>query len=249
LQFLLVAALLTWTVPAFASGDDGDGPVPVLAPTPAPPVAPPVAPTVGPAPAPAPAPTVAPAAPTLALKADRSKFYALVYKKGAAAAFAHDHVIEARNVSGSAVVDPANPAASRVEIVISATGLFPDSDQMRAYVGLPRQLDSGQQETILEHIQSEYQLFVEKYDRISFRSTSVSKSGDTWNVTGDFALRGVTKKLTVPMTITASGSEWRAKGSFRIIQSDFGYDAYSAMAGALAVEDHVDIVIDAVLAP
>jgi len=252
LRVFWLAALLLATPSAFASGDDGDEPVP--APVSAP-VAPP-APAARPAPAtvPGPAPAVAPApaaaaAPALALVAARSKFYALVYKKGAAAAFAHDHVVEARNVTGSGVIDEANPAASRVEIVISASGLLPDSDQMRSYVGLPRSLDQGQRDTILEHIQSEYQLFIEKYDRISFRSTSVTKSGETWNVTGDFSLRGVTKRLTVPMTITRSGTEWRAKGGFRIIQSDYGYDAYSAMAGALAVEDHVDIVIDAILAP
>ena len=91
------------------------------------------------------------------------------------------------------------------------SALDPDSDEMRNYVGLPRTLDAGARETILEHIHAEFQLYLEKYSSITFRSTSVSKSGDSWSVTGDFTVRGVTKRITVPMTISPEGDGWRPR--------------------------------------
>jgi polyisoprenoid-binding protein YceI len=186
----------------------------------------------------------------LVLDRGRTSIYALVYKAGAAGAVAHDHVIHAPDFEGSGTFDPASPERSEIAIVVSVTGLLPDADAMRQKVGLPNTLSDGQREEILSHILSEYQLFAERYDTIKFTSTSMTGALPEVQVTGDFTLRGVTKRITVPMKITAQDDGgFRAKGSFRILQSDYGYKPYTALFGALRNRDEVDVVIDARLVP
>ncbi len=219
-----------------------------------PPPAPPVEDATAPEPAAtettAPSPAPAAAAPrAYALDADRSQIYALLYKKGVASAVAHDHVVEARDVRGAATLALDDPAASSIEVTVSVSGLFPDDPTLRKNVGLPDSVSDRQRSEILDHIRSEAQLFLARYDTIAFRSTAVRRSGDAYTVSGDFTLRGVTKRVSVPMTLTSEGDGVRARGRFRILQSDYGYAAYRALLGAIQNEDHVDVVIDVHLAP
>jgi len=185
----------------------------------------------------------------LMIDPDGSLVYALVYKSGVASAFAHDHVVEASQISGTAVLDPDHPAASRAKVSVSVAGLYPDDDDLREKVGLPNTLNEGQRDTILDHIRSETQLWLEKYDYIGFSSTAFDGVLGTVQVSGDLTLRGVTRPITVPLTIASEGEGYRANGSFRILQSDFGYQPYSGVLGTVRTKDEVEIVLDLKLVP
>jgi polyisoprenoid-binding protein YceI len=70
---------------------------------------------------------------------------------------------------------------------------------------------------------------VEKYPQIAFKSTAVKKTGEqTYEVTGDLTLHGVTRPLTLKIEQTGSGpamkGEHRAgfETTFEIKRSDFG---------------------------
>jgi polyisoprenoid-binding protein YceI len=72
-------------------------------------------------------------------------------------------------------------------------------------------------------------LDVKQFPEMTFKSREVKKSGDdTFEVTGDFTLHGVTKPLTVKLTKIGEGKgmedEYRAGGEtqFTIKRSDFG---------------------------
>jgi polyisoprenoid-binding protein YceI len=72
-------------------------------------------------------------------------------------------------------------------------------------------------------------LDVKQFPEMTFKSKEVKKSGDdTFEVTGDFTLHGVTKPLTVKLTKIGEGKgmedEYRAGGEtqFTIKRSDFG---------------------------
>jgi polyisoprenoid-binding protein YceI len=178
-----------------------------------------------------------------------SLVYALVYKRGVASAFAHDHVVQAREISGTALLDPDDPARSRAEVTVSVTGLFPDADDLRGQVGLPNTLSDRQRDTILGHIRSEAQLWVEKHDRIVFSATAFDGALGDVQVAGEFTLRGVTRTTTVPLTLAREGDGYRATGTFRILQSDYGYRPYSGVLGTVRTKDEVDIVLDVRLIP
>ena len=83
---------------------------------------------------------------------------------------------------------------------------------------------------------------VEKYPTLEFKSKSWKKTGEkTYDVTGDFTLHGVTKSITVPVTLVGTGKGMKGEertgfsASFKIKRSDFGI-ATGFPAGALSDE-------------
>jgi polyisoprenoid-binding protein YceI len=91
---------------------------------------------------------------------------------------------------------------------------------------------------------------VKQFPTMTFKSTSVTKTGDTtMSVTGDLTLKGVTKSITVPMEYTGTGQmmgQTRAgfRADFTVNRSDFGMvkDAPPMIAN----EIHVIVAIEAV---
>jgi polyisoprenoid-binding protein YceI len=70
---------------------------------------------------------------------------------------------------------------------------------------------------------------VKQFPTLAFKSTSVTKTGDTTiSVTGDLTLHGQTKSITVPMEFTGAGKGMRGearygfRADFKINRNDFG---------------------------
>ena len=185
----------------------------------------------------------------LEVQSDGSFVYALVYKAGVASAVAHDHVVHAPKLTGEAVYDAESVAGSSINVTADVMGIVTDSDELRKIVGLNTFLSDNQREEILGHIRAKYQLYADEYTTIKFESTSVGGTKDELEVTGNFTLRGVSKQITVPLTITQEGEGLIARGKFQILQSDFGYSPFSALFGALKVKDQVDIFLKVNLQP
>jgi polyisoprenoid-binding protein YceI len=87
-----------------------------------------------------------------------------------------------RDYDGTIWIDRQNPAGSRVELTIKAASIDTATDK--------RDTD----------LRSANFFDVERYPTITFKSTKVeSKGGDTYLVTGDFTMHGVTKPLQIPV--------------------------------------------------
>lgn len=82
-----------------------------------------------------------------------------------------------------------------------------------------------------------------KKKSISFQSTSVEQAGDGLKVSGDLEMGGKTK----PVTFDLSESGGTLSGSAAVKQSDWGIKPYSALFGALKVNDEVKVVVEAKL--
>lgn len=91
---------------------------------------------------------------------------------------------------GTVNLDPANLAKSSVEFRVKAASIdtaMPDRDK---------------------HLRAADFFDVEKYPEITFKSTSIKPTGkDAYAVTGDFTMRGVTKKITLPVTFLGSAKD------------------------------------------
>ena len=137
---------------------------------------------------------------------------------------------EFRKVSGTLMLDPANPDASVVDITIATDSVMVPNAKLKDELVGPQWLDAA------------------KDPQITFKSTKVVKTGaDTADVTGDFTLHGVTKPLTLHAKFNAAGtnpvnkrytSGFEARG--QIMRTDFGVKTYAPM-----ISDAVDIDIDA----
>jgi polyisoprenoid-binding protein YceI len=89
-------------------------------------------------------------------------------------------------------------------------------------------------------LKSEHFLDVAKYPDITFKSTSITKTGDdTYDLNGDLTIRGVTKPVTLkvsdlskPIDVKMMGG-WRqgASATLTINRQDFGVAADPGMVG------------------
>ena len=145
---------------------------------------------------------------------------------------------EFTKLSGSALLNPADPAKSTVEITIEAASVNTREPQRD------------------EHLRSADFFDVANHPTLSFRSTRVESLGaDNFKLTGDLTIRGVTKEVTFEVEgPTASVKDpWgniRAgvTASAKINRKDFGV-AFNALTetGGMVVGEEVKITIEAEL--
>ena len=129
---------------------------------------------------------------------------------------------------GSLTLDPANVAASKLDITIPAASVTTTNaivdKELKAWFA------------------------VEKFPNITFKSTTVTSTGkDTAKVTGDLTFHGVTKPVTLDVKFHGAGSNpmskaytvgFDATGSLK--RSDYGVSKYVPVVG-----DKVDLFISA----
>lgn len=140
-----------------------------------------------------------------------------------------------RAFSGTVTLDEAHPERSRIDVTIDAasveTGLAPRD----------------------EHLRSADFLDVERHPQITFRSTSVRRTGDgAFDVVGDLAIRGVVRPVTLEVEGLgpAIADPWgairrgaRARG--RVDRKEFGLVWNGALeAGGVLVGDEVRIELE-----
>lgn len=95
-------------------------------------------------------------------------------------------------------------------------------------------------EKLTGHLKSADFFDVEKFPESTFEATSLVKESDTaYKVSGNFTIHGVTKNLTFPATVSASGDVTKIDAKFDINRKDFGI-VYAGKADDL-IRDEVVI--------
>lgn len=123
-----------------------------------------------------------------------------------------------------------DPTASSISVTIDAASI-----------------DSGVDE-FDGHLRSEQFFDVENHPKITFDSTALTKSSDTTGtMTGDLTIKGITKPVTLDVTMNngffdARGNQYKIgfSATGKVKRSDFGVDLYTSFVG-----DDVDLVIEA----
>jgi hypothetical protein len=145
-------------------------------------------------------------------------------KGGAAAKAGHNLVLEVTRWSGRLDDGSAELTADARSLRVrsGSGGISPLGDEEKA--GIAQTID----EEVLEGA------------AIAFRSSSVTRSGDTVDVAGELQLAGATR----PLTFTLTERDGAVAGSARIKQTDWGMKPYSALFGTLKVADEVEVAIE-----
>lgn len=139
-----------------------------------------------------------------------------------------------RDFDANINVDRANPAASSVEFTIQAASIDTDNSNRDDHLRSPDFFD------------------VAKYPTISFKSTSIkAKSKNDFDVTGDLTMRGVTKRVTLPVSFLGFGKDGRGneKAGFEIEttlnRKDYGILWNKTLdEGGMLLGDDVKVTID-----
>jgi polyisoprenoid-binding protein YceI len=218
--------------------------------TPAPAAAPGAAPTATPAPAPPGAPSAtAPAVPAAAdyhLEPAHSSLYVQVFKdpNTVGSGLSHDHIVVATGWSGTVHWDPANPAACRIEITVPVAGLQNDELSWRKRVGYDTVLDDSDRAKVKESMLAAGQLDAKSFPDIRFAATSCAPAGDKTKVTGTMTVHGVGKTVSPTFLITADGTSFAGAGVFTAKATDFGFEPYTALLGALKNKNEMRFTVD-----
>ncbi|THA25001.1 polyisoprenoid-binding protein [Streptomyces sp. RKND-216] len=133
--------------------------------------------------------------------------------------------------TGTARIDGAHPEESSVELTIKAESID------------TRNADRD------GHLRSNDFLDMAQYPEITFRSTGVRATGDdTFDVTGDLTIKGVTRPVTVPFTYEGNAtdpfgnSRIGLEGSTTINRQDFGITWNAALeTGGFLVSDKITL--------
>jgi polyisoprenoid-binding protein YceI len=177
----------------------------------------------------------------------KSQFAVRTYIGGAASGVGHDHIIVAVNPTGKVVFDPAAMEKTTIMVNIQTADLRVDADADRRRYKLEGQISKGDIADIGKAMRAEDQLYTKKHKTMKFESTKFThKSGDKYLVEGNITIRGKSRKVNFPVTMTLKGQNMRARGKLKIMQSWFGYEPYSALFGALKNKDEVDLHLDLV---
>jgi polyisoprenoid-binding protein YceI len=174
------------------------------------------------------------------LKPEESRFTVDVGRAGFLKVFGHDHVVEIRGFRGEVAWEPASPESSSIRVEVDAASLTV--------------VDEESEEEELASIQADMEakaLDVENHARIDFVSEEISledRGGGEYRgrITGQVTLRGVTKNVSIPLSLTVSEERLRAQGEFEIKGTDFGIDQITAAGGAVKTRDDLKLTFDLV---
>ena len=145
---------------------------------------------------------------------------------------------EFTKLSGSALINPADPAKSSVEVTIEAASVNTREPQRD------------------DHLRSADFLDVANHPTLTFRSKRIESLGpENFKLTGDLTIRGVTKEIafevegpTAPVKDPWGNIRAGITASTKINRKDFGA-AFNALTetGGLVVGDEVKITVEAEL--
>lgn len=135
--------------------------------------------------------------------------------------------------TGTARIDEANPAASKVDLSIDVTSIETGSADRDG------------------HLKSGDFFDAETYPSITFVSTDVSRSGSDWTITGDLTIKDVSKPVTIEFEQTGSAQDPFGnvrvgfEGETTINRKDWGLTWNAALeTGGVLVSEKIKLEFD-----
>ncbi|MFZ5553011.1 MAG: YceI family protein [Bacteroidota bacterium] len=103
----------------------------------------------------------------------------------------------------------------------------------------PGNADTESAGKLVGHLKDTSFFFVAAFPSATFALTSAEKQSDgTYGITGDISIKGVTKSISFPATITIEGKNLTATAEFSINRVDFGVK-YGSVADGAKPEDSI----------
>ncbi|TMH85915.1 MAG: YceI family protein [Betaproteobacteria bacterium] len=180
-------------------------------------------------------------APRYSVDPQASEIRLLVYRDGPLARFGHNHVVVGRVHGEIRVGDAAVGSGFRLEIPVDS--FVVDAPAARAEEGnefTPQVSEPARRDT-RENMLGREVLDAEKHPLV--RVESIALVGPQWGptVTARVTLRGVMRDLRFAAAVLRQDDLLEVVASFRINQSEFGIEPFTALNGGLRVRDSLDI--------
>ncbi|MFI9604983.1 YceI family protein [Streptomyces sp. NPDC052043] len=145
----------------------------------------------------------------------------------------HDLTIEATRWSGNAVVTADDPGRSSVTVTVETGSLT-----VREGSGGLKPLTDDDRAEIKKTLEGQAVLHVAEHPDITFRSTGITGTPQSFEITGDLTIKDQTHPVTVH---GGSDGDGMVCGWATLAQSTWGIKPYSAFLGALKLADEIRI--------
>jgi hypothetical protein len=176
----------------------------------------------------------------------------LVYRGGPLASAGHNHVIASHDLSGTIYV-PAEILQSSFEVHIPVDTLTVDEPQLRAQqpaVEFPPEVSAEAKEGTRRNMLGEALLDAPRNPEIVLRALQLERTDGTSADSGVVVahvlstVRGQVRTLTVPVHYRRGGNgTLEVSSEFPLRQTELGLTPFSAMLGALQVQDEMHVSI------
>lgn len=150
----------------------------------------------------------------------------------------HDLTIESTRWDATVYVNPAEPARSTVTAEVEV-----DSFEVREGTGGVKSLTTSDRADIKRTI-GEKILHAREFPTISFRSTEVAGSPESFTVDGELTITGQAHPITIRGSFGEAG---QVRAAATVAQTRWGIKPYSAFLGALKLADEIAIEVDVTL--
>ncbi|WP_428622434.1 YceI family protein [Sedimenticola sp.] len=171
-----------------------------------------------------------------------SHLHILAYRGGRLARFGHNHLINAKSMEGYVRIAP-SPEKSEFTLCLPVAALEVDNPQLRAQAGeqFATPLDASAIAGTRHNMLSPQLLDADRYPFIVVQGAIIARSADSTLLPLTLTLRGQQKNLSYPSRIVVQARQVSATGELTLRQSDLGLEPFSALFGALLVQDELTI--------
>jgi len=173
-----------------------------------------------------------------------------VYRGGTLARAGHNHIVASHDLAGTVYVAK-DLARSSFELEVPVAALTVDEAELRAAQGadfaadVPDSAKAGTRRNML----GAAVLDVEHYPQISLRSENLELQGEHLLAQVEVRIRDQVRSFSVPVSFTVNPSEVLAEGALPLKQSDLGLMPFTALLGALQVQDEMQLQFHLVARP
>ena len=168
----------------------------------------------------------------------------LAFRGGTLAKVGHNHVIASHDVTGTFYV-PEDISHSTFELHIPVAQLAIDEPDLRAKEGpdFPKDVPDSAKEGTRRNMLSEALLNGAQFSEIVLTAQHIDPTMPGSQVRADvqITVRGQTHTIAVPVSYSLSNGQLTASGELPLKQSDLGLTPFSALLGALAVQDEMKV--------
>lgn len=161
------------------------------------------------------------------LNPQTSTFLVHTQTEGLLSALAHKRTIEATQFSGTIIYNEEDLTKSRVELLIETQGLSPAD----------KTLSKGDREKITENMRDS--IMADTFPTMHFGSQTVVPNSKGIRVAGDLRMKGNARRISLDVALEKINNELRSSGEFKVRQTDFGIQPYSALLGTIRVADEL----------
>lgn len=167
----------------------------------------------------------------------------LVYRAGTLASAGHNHLVASRHVEGKVYLHQ-DAARSGFELVMPVTSLDVDPADLRKEEGpdfAAEVPDSARQGT-RKNMLSPALLDAERFPDVRLSTAAVEGTSlASLDVTTLVEVKDQQREVHVPVAVQVEGARLTARGEFKVKQTDLGLKPFSALMGALQVQDELTI--------